>query len=48
MHRQRHPNGNEELLKQLAAHFSPLKIDDFRDNSEQGFKEFLYLTQVRK
>ena len=54
-HRQRHPNGNKELLEQLASKFSPLpfnrnsasniSLEQGFDN-EKGFREFLYLTQV--
>ena len=56
-HRQRHPNGNKELLEQLASKFAPLPFDlvtrsemsfAHKSNSEKGFKEFLYLTQVSK
>jgi hypothetical protein len=48
--RQRHPNGNEELLMQMERHFLvPPAVADARDSPDEVelFKQWIYLTQVR-
>lgn len=43
-HRQRHPNGNAELKMQIRDKMD--LPDETQLETEQGFKEFLYLAQV--
>ena len=45
-HRQRHPGGNEELKRQIDMHME-LPTEQQLE-TEQGFKEFLYLAQVKR
>lgn len=44
-HRQRHPNGQQELVDQMKRHFD---LGNALQSTEQGFRRWIYLTQLQQ